>query len=519
MFTTDQLHLALRRAVIDSQTHAPEVPVGLLLKSSTHEQVFQSQALEVYNSIVKDAWATLSAETDYIEIPVSSDRSVFIVPIRIPKRKPKAPEALAFCLARSLSSDLDFIPFALRTFASLTTAILAVSYSNSSPHSLVARAFQAGAPDLGLELMCDIYGCDAAILWMYRFEDKLFESYEVVGAPEANYTLGLGMGIVGQLRPTKRMVVYTHPSNERRPFHPDLFKLEGWLKCQAFAVCSQGAILGAVSLYWNEENENGFLTQDDTSALGDLVYGFLAEEVAELTIIVNEERYEQQLERLASAQALTTFLHDVQKALRDASTSMNAAAVLLAGRQAGDRQLSQNLVTSARFIDACMNRMSRLALLQERQHTTHKVDLQALLSANKPLYEIYTGVLVLVQPGSKAVWVRGDRLAIERALLNLVTNAVYWTEAKQRGDRRVDVGLRTDDGSAVIEVADTGVGINSEIAGRILEKFVTGRPDAGTGMGLSTVAETMKKHGGKVTYFDNASHGATFRLTFPLVEV
>jgi two-component system sensor histidine kinase MprB len=134
------------------------------------------------------------------------------------------------------------------------------------------------------------------------------------------------------------------------------------------------------------------------------------------------------------------------------------------------------------------------------------------------MLELSAAVKVHVEPGTVPVLVRGDRLAIERAVLNLVSNAVYWTDAKMKGERRVDVGLHTARGTAIIEVSDTGVGIGPEIRDRVLEKFVTGKPDSGTGLGLATVDETMKAHGGSVTYSGNSRGGATFCLEFPLME-
>jgi signal transduction histidine kinase len=165
-----------------------------------------------------------------------------------------------------------------------------------------------------------------------------------------------------------------------------------------------------------------------------------------------------------------------------------------------------------------MNRMLRVALVHERRSTSKRVNLRDVLADNATMLQLSKAVVVHVEPGNESVFVRGDRLAIERAILNLVSNAIYWTEAKMKGERRVDVQLSKDGGSAIVEVSDTGVGIGPEIRDRVLDKFVTGRPDSGTGLGLATVAETMQAHRGQVTYHDNPRGGATFCLIFPLEE-
>ena len=94
-----------------------------------------------------------------------------------------------------------------------------------------------------------------------------------------------------------------------------------------------------------------------------------------------------------------------------------------------------------------------------------------------------------MEPGHNEVWIRADRLSVERAILNIVTNAVYWTEAKLQGERRVIVRLSSEDGAAIIDVEDTGLGVGAEVRDHIFEKFVSGRPGTGTGMGLYIVKE------------------------------
>jgi light-regulated signal transduction histidine kinase (bacteriophytochrome) len=50
------------------------------------------------------------------------------------------------------------------------------------------------------------------------------------------------------------------------------------------------------------------------------------------------------------------------------------------------------------------------------------------------------------------------------------------------------------------------------------EKFVSGRPDTGTDMGLYIVKEIVESHNGEVLFFANRRHGTKFRLAFPLME-
>ena len=506
----------LAEIVTDSSLYQADMPVGVMVDDGLTKKWILSSGATGYDELVRSALTDIKDGADFSERQISSEQSLYVLPLRIPRKRRKAPDAYVFGITAPRPTDSHFAPITLRILASRCTALLAASYSASGPNLLIARAFQAGWPELGLELICHEYGIDAAILWTYQYEKLLFESYTTVGVPNRRYHLGRGKGIVGQLSPTRRVVEYSPPRSLLKPFHPDLFEEEQWDGCQAFAVCSQGSMLGAVSLYWKVGRERRTLTQDQTSTLGDLMYGFLVQEAAERALRESEERHEAQLQRLLPAQALTMFLHDIQKALRDAVTSMNAAAVSLGARPGGGAALSSNLIQNAQFIDACMSRMSRLALLQDETHTTRRVDLQRLLTDSRPMYEINSGARVTVDAGGEQLVVRGDRLAIERAILNLVTNAVYGTEAKLTGERKVEVTLQREGDWALVSVSDTGVGILPDIKDHILDRFTSGRPEAGTGMGLAYVSATMKEHRGYVKYRNNSKRGATFELHFPL---
>jgi signal transduction histidine kinase len=103
--------------------------------------------------------------------------------------------------------------------------------------------------------------------------------------------------------------------------------------------------------------------------------------------------------------------------------------------------------------------------------------------------------------------VQGDRRAIERALTNLVQNAI------DHGGGRGTIAIRV--GIDWIEVADEGPGIPKELCARIFEAFYKGRKEGrGAGLGLSLVDEVMRLHGGSVSIEDSAC-GACFRLSFP----
>ena len=110
-----------------------------------------------------------------------------------------------------------------------------------------------------------------------------------------------------------------------------------------------------------------------------------------------------------------------------------------------------------------------------------------------------------------------DRDAIEQAILNLLANAM-----KYSGDSRdIDLRLRSEDGTAVIEVTDQGIGIEPAEQGRIFERFYrVPSPDnariPGTGLGLTLVQHIAEAHDGHVTVRSEPGKGSTFSLFIPL---
>ncbi len=110
-----------------------------------------------------------------------------------------------------------------------------------------------------------------------------------------------------------------------------------------------------------------------------------------------------------------------------------------------------------------------------------------------------------------------DRDAIEQALLNLLTNAMKYSGKS----RDIELRLRSENGEAVIEVSDRGVGIEPADLTRIFERFYrVSSPEneriSGTGLGLTLVQHIAAAHGGRVAVQSVPGEGSTFSLFLPL---
>ena len=113
--------------------------------------------------------------------------------------------------------------------------------------------------------------------------------------------------------------------------------------------------------------------------------------------------------------------------------------------------------------------------------------------------------------------VTGDSLALGRALLNLVDNAVRYTPA----GGKVEVSARPGDGWVEIAVQDTGLGIAPADAERVFQPFVrlegTGGAE-GTGLGLAIARSIVVAHGGTLTLRSTPGAGSRFSIRLPRSE-
>jgi signal transduction histidine kinase len=122
-----------------------------------------------------------------------------------------------------------------------------------------------------------------------------------------------------------------------------------------------------------------------------------------------------------------------------------------------------------------------------------------------------------IDPGIPAVKV--DREAIARALVNLVNNALKYSD----NEKFLGVRLYREQSMLKLEVSDRGIGIDRNEQARIFEKFYrTCDPlvhnTKGSGLGLSLVRHITRAHGGDVQVESTPGRGSKFTLSLPLVH-
>ncbi|MCR4291557.1 MAG: ATP-binding protein, partial [Candidatus Kuenenia sp.] len=109
--------------------------------------------------------------------------------------------------------------------------------------------------------------------------------------------------------------------------------------------------------------------------------------------------------------------------------------------------------------------------------------------------------------------IKGNPLELQEVLINIINNAFD----AMPGGGTLSFSTREENGSVVLEISDTGTGMDEETQAKIFDPFFTTK-EHDTGLGMSIVYGTVKRHGGKIMVQSQMGRGSTFILSFPAVK-
>lgn len=181
-----------------------------------------------------------------------------------------------------------------------------------------------------------------------------------------------------------------------------------------------------------------------------------------------------------------------------------------------------------------MRRVTDHLRIYAREHaidTRERVDLRDVVDGALTLTEAQLrsrGIdLDTAIPDDPAV-VQGQRFRLEQVLVNLLQNARDAIDerletARQREQpeppARIAIAVYREASCAVLEVADTGAGMDEDTQARMLDPFFTRKaPDRGTGLGLSIAHGIVREHGGVLHCRSRLGAGTTFRVDLPIPD-
>jgi PAS domain S-box-containing protein len=240
----------------------------------------------------------------------------------------------------------------------------------------------------------------------------------------------------------------------------------------------------------------------------------------------SQQRVMQQERLHALGQMASGVAHDINNAL--APASLYIESLLEETESCNQTRAREYLQTIQRSIDDVANtvtRMREFSRQREPQVALVPVQInllaQQVLALSRPRWRDLPqrqGALIQVETNltPDLPIVMGSESELREALVNLVFNA---TDAMPNGGvltlRTRHAPDKAGLSSVIIEVADTGAGMDEETRRRCVEPFFTTKGERGTGLGLAMVYGTVRRHGGAIEIDSAPGRGTTMRLLFP----
>lgn len=226
-----------------------------------------------------------------------------------------------------------------------------------------------------------------------------------------------------------------------------------------------------------------------------------------------------QSEKLASlGQLAAGVMHEINNPLATIGGAVDAAAHRLeqpvadaAGALEFVRLIGREVDRCSRIVNGLLD-FSRVGARRRKQE-----DLNAIVGATLDLarhHKRFRRVSVDRNFAPSPLPVEANSEQLVQALLAIVINAL---DAMESGGQ---LGLRTgagpQPGEVMVEVSDTGPGMDQAVHGRVFDPFFTTKePGKGTGLGLSIAWGLVDAHGGRIEVESDAGRGSRFRIILP----
>jgi two-component system phosphate regulon sensor histidine kinase PhoR len=284
-------------------------------------------------------------------------------------------------------------------------------------------------------------------------------------------------------------------------------------------------------LYWEVFNQGSFIelmekvkgnnpVLTEETVIGDKTYLSSAtrlEPQGEIVLVFHDITSMKQLERIKK-----DLVANVSHELRTPLTSIKGFAETLDDEVGEEQRRFVEIIR--RNTDRLINIVEDLLLLSNLEEKgteleVEEVDLRKLIDDTVRIFDHRAGqkgLLLKVDMPAEAMHMPADRFKLEQMLINLLDNAIKYTDAGE-----IRVALKQSDSAVTIEVHDTGIGISSDKIPRIFERFFVvdksrSRKMGGTGLGLSIVKHIVLLHGGDIRVKSSPGGGTHFFVSLPV---
>jgi two-component system sensor histidine kinase SenX3 len=217
------------------------------------------------------------------------------------------------------------------------------------------------------------------------------------------------------------------------------------------------------------------------------------------------------------------FVANVSHELKTPIGALELLAETLAVEDDPDvaRPLVERLAKEAERLGRIIDDLLDLSLIETQEAvSTEVVAVDALVDEAADRLRpsaMVAGIGLQIHHGSDGALVECDRRQVVSAIVNLLDNAVKYSET----GKVVTVETKRVDGDVIVSVIDDGIGVPSRDLERIFERFyrvdqARSRDTGGTGLGLAIVRHVAQVHGGDVSVESIEGEGSIFRFLLPL---
>lgn len=352
------------------------------------------------------------------------------------------------------------------------------------------------------------------------------------GFPNLEELLHLTFDITRSTNPNQRVVARREAvilENAAEAF--DEFKKEPHAQANIHSWLGVPLIFGdrLIGMIALDKQEAGFYTE----AHARMAQAFAAQAaiaIENARLFAEEERraseYARALEQQQELDRLKDqFIQNVSHELRTPMAIARGYAELLEAGELGpllpEHQEPIAIISRRlRMLSHLVDDINAILEVETKEPAFEWVDLGKLVQAMGEDFRVSTttaGIALSVTVENDLPPIRGDAIYLRRMLDNLLGNALKFT--LPGGEIRLS--LRQDTAALILEVADTGIGIEKDKRERIFERFyqVDGsmsRRYGGTGLGLALVKQIAERHNGSVKVESEVGRGSTFCVSLPL---
>jgi CheY-like chemotaxis protein len=224
-------------------------------------------------------------------------------------------------------------------------------------------------------------------------------------------------------------------------------------------------------------------------------------------------------DRLSSMGTLAAGVaHEINNPLASLTASLDY--VEDAVKEVGDEEVREALSDARRSVERMTDIVGALSRFARADSTaTGPVDVEGVLDT---IIQVLSNEIrhraKLVRDYGGLSKVMADEGRLGQVFLNVLKNATDALPVGHVDENEIRISTREEAGYAVVEIADTGPGIDPRIASRIFDPFFTTKPiGGGTGLGLSLCHGIVSSFNGTIELVQGTARGATFRVRLPVV--